>query len=96
MLKRFDNTAQLLRSSSNDPIYCVLDCAGVVEEPGFKTIGIISYIPEFASKSEQSFRALSAWIDKEDDKKPNFGECFALAQKLALSIHQIHTSGWLH
>jgi hypothetical protein len=39
---------------------------------------------------------LSAWIDKEDDKKPNFGERFALAQKLALSIHQIHTSGWLH
>jgi hypothetical protein len=30
-------------------------------------------------------------------KKPNLGDRFAaLAQKLALSIHQIHTSGWLH
>ena len=91
MLKRFDNTAQLLRSSSNDPIYCVLDCAGVVEEPGFKTIGIISYIPEFESKSEQNFRNLSAWIDKEVDK-PNLGDRFTFVQKLALSVHQIHTS----
>jgi hypothetical protein len=96
MLKRFDNTAQLLRFSSNDPIYCVLDCAGVVEKSGSKTIRIISYIPEFASKSEQRLQTLSAWIDKEDDKKPNLGDRFALAQKLALSIHQINTSGWVH
>jgi hypothetical protein len=96
MLKRFDNTAQLLRSSSSDPTYGVLDCAGIVEEPGSKTIGIISYIPEFASKSEQNFRNLGAWINKEDDKKPNLGDRFAFAQKLALSVHQIHTSGWLH
>jgi serine/threonine protein kinase len=51
--------------------------------------------PRIRLQVRAEVRTLSAWIDKEAKSWGPF--CgFALAQKLALSIHQIHTSGWLH
>src|SRR5690348_12244673 len=71
----------------------LLQCLGVFEEPEKSRYGLLHKVPSRAHPSLGPKTLLSYMSSKW---KPSLTDRFDLARKLAHSVAELHSEGWLH
>jgi hypothetical protein len=92
---RIENLVILLskiRTDSNDHLYRVLDCMGWFEDPRPNIYGIFYRLP-LNTNPLASPISLKTRLQR---KAPSLDVRIQLAKMLAVSLNEIHSSGWLH
>jgi hypothetical protein len=101
MEKRVDNLAVMLgrvKSSIEGENYRVLECLGYFEDRRPNTFGIFYRLPKAANPFEEpiSLYRLLGTGNEDLDRMPSLDCRVNLALRLAISLHEFHSSGWLH
>lgn len=96
MEKRIDNLAILLCKVRNDgdDLYRILDCIGYFEDPRPNVFGIIYRLPSHADPLKEPL-SLHERLDQRH-RAPSLDVRIQIAKMLAVSLNELHTSGWLH
>jgi serine/threonine protein kinase len=94
--KRIDNLAVLLGRvrGDGDDLYCSLDCIGYFEDPRPNVFGIIYRVPSYADPLREPLSLYERLEQRH--RPPSLDVRFQIAKMLAVSVNELHASGWLH